>query len=917
LYYGVVRREVSGMLWLRRVSMMAVVLCLAGCWVPQGEYAFLTADPSGGGLRDIIFGPTAEDDAAEDGGEGGGEEREQVEPDVIRQAGDLLYVLNQHRGLSIVDLETEELLSQTSTTGYPRDLYLVGDRAYVLVGYAGEVVLTEDTQAFDVSSRLYVLDVSDPEDVGILGSYDLAGDLVDSRIVGDVLYAVSAEFQYVYFGEEVAKQQMSSSWIASVNLEDPDDIHVVDTLDFGGYGDVIHTTPYAVFVSSHDWQTDQSTITYIDIDDAGGAIALRGTISVPGRVADRFKMNAWDGVLRVVSATGWPDRQTYVTTVDLSNPDALAVLGQIPVPGTEDETLFATRFDGPRAYLVTYLIVDPLFVIDLSDPANPVVAGELKVPGWSTHIEPMGDTLVALGVDDTDGRKVSVSLFDVSDPSAPGLLDRVSFGEDWSWSSAFSDVKAFTVLDDTLIVPFSGWTESGGVDRLQFVSYDATTLTTRGHVDLEGQIVRSFEYDGNYYGVTTEQLAILDGGNLDALEVTNTVTLAEYVEDFFEMGPDLGVKVISKFDSQTTLLRAVNGDGDALGAVEVAVSNLSQVLRWNDTLLLVHAEWGQTSSIHATPVSFETPAAPVAGDAVKIAMQPYYWGYYGGGPYGVDNVAERDVAVDFWYPMWIPEDTAFVTGDTLTVRGYAEDYDRTVGDEEVRSGVALVDLESMTLTETVGLRLDQVERIAQVGETLYVSSKLSVGMDLLGRPLSAYYVSTFDPATGALGTPANVPGRYVSYNPATGVLVLDDAQYRFQDYETERSLQSVRWTGGTVTRLDEYALSSYGTVHGGEMIFVEDYARGYRLTALTVGDDGALTAIEPLAFGDLWASFLASDGNTAYVNLSGRAVARYNFVTGPELVDVTQVPQTPNRIRFGAETAYGPLGYGGLLRLAR
>ena len=84
------------------------------------------------------------------------------------------------------------------------------------------------------------------------------------------------------------------------------------------------------------------------------------------------------------------------------------------------------------------------------------------MPGWSTHIEPQGDRLIALGVDDTDGRRVSVSLFDVTDPANPGLIDRESFGEDWAWSSAYDDVKAFTVLEDTLIVPFSGYSSESG-----------------------------------------------------------------------------------------------------------------------------------------------------------------------------------------------------------------------------------------------------------------------------------------------------------------------------------------------------------------------------------------------------------------------------------------------------------------------
>ena len=181
---------------------------------------------------------------------------------------------------------------------------------------------------------------------------------------------------------------------------------------FPGYGGLIQATNYAIFCVSTDWN-NVSTITYVDITDAAGKILIRGTADVPGYMADRFKMDAWNGVLRVVTNTWWPDQQTVVTTLDIANPDSIMQLGQTSLANASGETLFATRFDGPLAYIVTYLRVDPLFVVDLSDPANPTVKGELEIPGWSTHIEPMGDRLIALGVDDSAGRKVMVSLFDV------------------------------------------------------------------------------------------------------------------------------------------------------------------------------------------------------------------------------------------------------------------------------------------------------------------------------------------------------------------------------------------------------------------------------------------------------------------------------------------------------------------------
>src|SRR5690606_21163805 len=147
---------------------------------------------------------------------------------------------------------------------------------------------------------------------------------------------------------------------------------------------------------------------FVDISDPSGAITPRGSVLIAGQVADRFKMDAFEGHLRVVSRT-WNGGQSevLVSTVALDTPDALSVLAQTEFETARGDQLFATRFDGDRAYVVTYFVVDPLYVVDLSDPSNPRIEGELEVPGWSTHIEPRGDFLIALGVDDQVGRRAS------------------------------------------------------------------------------------------------------------------------------------------------------------------------------------------------------------------------------------------------------------------------------------------------------------------------------------------------------------------------------------------------------------------------------------------------------------------------------------------------------------------------------
>jgi uncharacterized protein (TIGR03382 family) len=126
------------------------------------------------------------------------------------------------------------------------------------------------------------------------------------------------------------------------------------------------------------------------------------------------------------------------------------------------------RFDGDRAYAITYNQTDPLFTIDLSDPSHPKQRGQLFMPGFQFYLEPHGDRVIGLGIDRTDPNgSMNVSLFDVSNMDAPTMIKRVSFAtpnisEDYEiLSSEVSEdqdriQKAFHVFDDgTVVVPFN------------------------------------------------------------------------------------------------------------------------------------------------------------------------------------------------------------------------------------------------------------------------------------------------------------------------------------------------------------------------------------------------------------------------------------------------------------------------------
>jgi len=908
----------------RLLPIIAVLVVCVGCPPFWRSFEFTNADLSQNSrFNDLLEGSPA----APDGAEGEGETREVVEPDVIRRDGNVLYVLNQYRGLTLVDLEAQTILAQVPTYGYPRDLYIAEGRAYVLVAQANEYEVDGDTISFSVASRLFVVDIAEPSKAAILGEFDLNGDLVDSRLVGDVLYAVCAEYQWYWAETDVLKTQTSESWVTSVNIADPEDIYEADEVSFDGLGDVIQATPFAIFVAGYDWNADATMITYVDISDPAGHIEVRGHIRVHGSVADQYKMDAYDGVLRVVSNEwGWGgDRLVYITTIDLADPDALEVLGEFILEDAIGETLFATRFDGPLAYIVTFFVVDPLFVVDLSDPENPVVTGELEVPGWSTHIEPMGDRLIALGVDDTDGRRVSVSMFDVSDPAAPDLIgDRVTFGESWSWSSAYGDVKALTVLDDVIIVPFSGYnSDFGGYDRLQFISYTDSGLEARGYVDLDGQILRSFEYDATYYGVTSEQLATIDGSDLAYPAVTHRLTLAEYVADFLELSPILGVEIVSAYDSGKTLVRTV-GIAKGLGEVEAEIGSLSEAHVYGDSIVLVGTDWEPEeyeSFYRVAVVDCSVPEAPEVTAALRVDVSPYWGGWWWRDMPGLPLV---DVAMDgdtksmiapwYWWP-YDTGDTTFVLGDVLALRCWDAEYDSTFGDDDAYEGLALVDLTEGTWTTTVGLGYDDIISLDAAGDKLYLGTKQWAGMDPF-RSLCAYYLRELDVAELSIGPATNVPGIFVEYDPAADLLVVRDDQWNFEG-DVASSLRTLTWDGAAVLELlDDLELpDNVGTVIGrDDRVYIQAYDEGCYLYAATVAPDGDLAMTPGLLVTEQWANILDGQGDDVLMTV-GNAIAHYDFSEGGALADLYQTMGYPLSVRFGTDFAFIPLGYAGIAQL--
>jgi hypothetical protein len=206
---------------------------------------------------------------------------------------------------------------------------------------------------------------------------------------------------------------------------------------------------------------------------------------VEGRIIGRYAMSEHEGVLRVATTlddwSGTTDTSESVLYTLEEGDGELVPLGQVGGLG-KGEQIYAVRYFGDTGYVVTFRQVDPLYVLDLSDPANPAVTGELKITGYSSYLHDGGDDrLIGVGQEATaDGRSIGaqISLFDVGDPSAPTKLDGHVVPD--AWSQTEWDPQAFLFWADTdqVVVPLETMTGPSAL----VVRLGADTVTEQGQI---------------------------------------------------------------------------------------------------------------------------------------------------------------------------------------------------------------------------------------------------------------------------------------------------------------------------------------------------------------------------------------------------------------------------------------------------
>lgn len=574
-----------------RSWLFVVPAALLGACGPQSGSGedFVSDNPNGGDDSGEGTGAASsggEDPGSDDGGNDSDEDdggRDIAEADIVQIEGNRLYALSRLTGLTVIDVSTRDalpVLGRYRAHATPFEMYVDGDQLFVMYSSYGDYAWDDVAGGYvwHQASRLVALDASDPAAIEVTGEFEMPGTIQDSRRVGDVLYLVTHEDGYCWGCSEV-----QNTTVTSLDVSDPSQVKQVDQLSFdapqegyGGWRRSVSATDERMYVGGEEWLADEpgrSTIDVVDISDPGGALVRGTSFVVDGQINSRWQMDEHGGVLRVVSQPDdWSaDSVPVVQTFQVNSAQEIAPLGRLEMRLPRPEQLRSVRFDGERGYAITFERTDPLFTLDLADPANPLQVGELEIPGWVHHMEPRGDRVLGLGFDrDHPEGSINVSLFDVSDFAQPVMLERVHFGEDWANFAEDQDRvhKAFTILDEEglLLIPYEGWSYDDespcGAHHsgVQLVDFTEDTLTKRGLAPAEGQARRAFLHDERLFSVGDKAVQTFDIADRDNPVSTGALQVAHNVSRSAVVGEHL-VRISVDWWTQQSRLEVVPRDG--------------------------------------------------------------------------------------------------------------------------------------------------------------------------------------------------------------------------------------------------------------------------------------------------------------------------------------------------------------------
>ena len=366
-----------------------------------------------------------------------------------RRNGDTLYIILRHYP-DYQYVDDNQLATTTTDDFLPR--YQIGNGAKQLITQAKDCYVEADQKGSADVITLVAIDIAS------------ATPQINSQCYVGSAEALYASQKSLYLATTRWDYQANGG-IASYNNQVTTDIHKFSysglNFDYRGSAEVQGHLGYNQDSKSFRFSESEDLLRVITVDeDQWSTIQL--PVDDSAEVLDNATSNAAEDATPQQLASRSPVSLTILE--EDSTKKALKIVSKIPNDtrpqpiGLPGERLYATRFVGNRAYVITFRITDPLYVLDLNNPSDPFIAGELKVDGYSDYLHPISENLL-LGIgkdaiptgsgDDSRGawyQGVKLSLIDISDPSNPHEADKVILGKRGTETTVLYDHHAFTSL---------------------------------------------------------------------------------------------------------------------------------------------------------------------------------------------------------------------------------------------------------------------------------------------------------------------------------------------------------------------------------------------------------------------------------------------------------------------------------------
>ena len=470
------------------------------------------------------------------------------EGDIVKTDGKNLYTMYNNR-IEIVNIEKQNM-EQAATIRLEknqdiREIYIKDDQLIAIYteSYYGDET---DSYSYRVVTTAEIYDVSNPDKPTSKGKVTQSGNYNTMRVSGDYVYLLSDFDASIVNGRDAIGEYVPSvqgklvensnicmpqyvrgdtyTVVSSFSLKNPEE--KVDSKAIFGCSGLVYVSKNNIYVCESYYNSDDSDVTQTcirKISYKDGILKAVGQTKIDGTLNDSFSLDEYEGNLRLVttvSSNGDSGIMPLVLFGDSADSEIakqedtnylyildekLNELSKIE-DIAKDEQVYSARFIGKTGYVVTYKQTDPLFSIDLSDPKNPQIIGELKIPGFSEYLHPYGDGLllgIGMDVDDTGTTTngVKLSMFDISNPEDVAEVQKYVMEDCYSTNVTYEYKAAMIDVEKNLI----GFVAYGENTKYYIFSYDESGFQCLFEREMTGY--------GNVRGLYAREYFYLVSGN--------------------------------------------------------------------------------------------------------------------------------------------------------------------------------------------------------------------------------------------------------------------------------------------------------------------------------------------------------------------------------------------------------------------